>query len=381
MKKVLVAFSANSVASREFLTGVFNYVNTGHNWHITLASDPYALTPRSLNAMVRNGIDGIVTGFSKVSAGYRAMLELGIPIAMNNFPPELPPPERANIAVLHNDELAIGRTAARVLRSRGSFRTYAFVTNYAHSFWSVFRERGFRLELARHRIVPVSLRRSRLELGAWLKSLPKPAAVFAAYDAVAAQVLEACKMERLRVPDHVAVIGVDNDDVICNAVRPTLSSIHPNHVELARRAAEELDRLMHGKRMSAPNPIFVPPLGVVERDSTRSVPPAGFLIREALAFIRENALKGISAKNVAQHLRVSESLARLRFRTVNGKSMRDEILAVRLAAVEKLLRTTNANLGQIAQKTGFSSACRLSHFFKTRHGVAPEIWRSKTQRQ
>lgn len=381
MKKVLLAISGNSVASREFLTGVFSYVNAGHDWSITLAPDPYALTPRSLNAMARNGIDGIVTSFNRVTPGYRAMLKLGIPIALTKFPPELPPPERADIAVLHNDELAIGRTAARFLRSRGSFRTYAFATNREHSFWSVFRERGFRLELARHRTVPVMLRRSRLELGAWLKSLPKPAAVFAAYDMVAAQVLEACKIKRLRVPDQVAVIGVDNDELICNAVRPTLSSIHPNHVELARRAAAELDRIMHGKRMSAPNPIFIPPLGVVERDSTRFVPPAGFLIREALAFIHENALKGISVKNVTQHLGVSEGLARLRFRTINGKSMRSEILAVRLAAVEKLLRTTKDNLGQIAQKTGFSSACRLSHFFKTRHGVAPETWRSKTQRQ
>ena len=375
MKKVLVALSANSVASREFLTGVFGYVNAGHDWSITLAQEPYALTPKSLKAMARDGMDGIVTGFNKATPGYRAMLELGIPIALNNFPSELPPPKRADIVVLHNDELAIGRAAARLLRSKGSFRTYAFVTGGETSYWSVFRERGFRLELARHRIVPVSLRRSGLELGAWLKSLPKPAAVFAAYDMIAAQVLDACKVRKLRVPEQVAVVGVDNDEVICNAVRPTLSSIHPNHVELARRAAAELDRIMHGKKTSAQSPIFIPPLGVVERDSTRAVPPAGFLIREGLAYIRENATSGIDVKDVARHLGISESLARLRFRTVNGRSMRDEILNVRLAAVERLLLTTNDQLGLIARKTGFASACRLSHFFKTRHGVAPEVWR------
>ena len=378
MKKVLVALSAKSVASREFLTGVFSYVNAGHDWNITLTQEPHALTPKSLKAMARDGIDGIVTGFSKATPGYRAMFELGIPIALNNFPSDLPPPKRADIVVLHNDELAIGRAAARLLRSKGVFRTYAFVTGSAKSFWSVFRERGFRLELARHGIVAASMRHSKLELGAWLKSLHKPTAVFAAYDMVAAQVLEACKVRRLRVPEQVAVVGVDNDEVICNAVRPTLSSIHPNHVELARRAAAELDRIMHGKKAFSPKPILIPPIGAVERDSTRAVPPAGFLIREALAFIRENALKGIGAKDVARHLGVSESLARLRFRTVNGRSMRDEILAVRLAAVEKLLRTTADPLGQIARKTGFASACRLSHFFKTRHGVAPETWRGKT---
>jgi len=377
MKKVLVALSARSVASREFLTGVFSYVNAGHDWNITLAQDPYALTSRFLKAMMRDGLDGIVTGFNKVTPGYRTLIKLGIPIALNNFPSELPPPNRADIVVLHNDEIAVGRAAARLLRSKGIFRSYAFIPGDERSYWSVFRERGFRLELAKQRLIPVTFRRKRMELGEWLKLLPKPVAVFAAFDMIAAQALAVCKMKRLRMPEQVAVIGVDNDEVVCNAVRPTLSSVQPNHVELARRAAAELDRLMHGKPMSRPNPIFIPPLGVVERDSTRAVPPAGFLIREGLAFIRENATKGIDVGDVAKHLGISESLARLRFRTIHGRSMRDEILDVRLSAAERLLRNTSDTLGQIALKTGFSSACRLSHFFKTRHGLSPEIWRAR----
>jgi len=311
---------------------------------------------------------------SRVTPGYRALLQLGIPVALNNFPSELPPPERSNIAVLHNDDVAIGQAAARLLRSRGAFRSYAFVSNGVQTFWSVYRERGFRLELARHRLIPCSFTRSGLEFGEWLEALPKPTAVFASFDMVAAQVLESCKAMRLRVPEQVAVIGVDNDEVVCNAVRPTLSSVHPNHVELARRAAAELDRLMHGKRMSRPGPIMIPPLGVVERDSTRTVPPAGFLIREGLAYIRENAAKGIGVGDVARHLGVSESLARLRFRTIHGRSIIDEILDARLALVKKMLGDTSDSVGQIAARTGFSSACRLSHFFKMRTGVSPREW-------
>ena len=237
MKKVLVALSARSVASREFLTGVFSYVNAGHDWNITLAQDPYALTSRFLKAMMRDGLDGIVTGFNKVTPGYRTLIKLGIPIALNNFPSELPPPNRADIVVLHNDEIAVGRAAARLLRSKGIFRSYAFIPGDERSYWSVFRERGFRLELAKQRLIPVTFRRKRMELGEWLKSLPKPVAVFAAFDMIAAQALAVCKMKRLRMPEQVAVIGVDNDEVVCNAVRPTLSSVQPNHVELARRAA------------------------------------------------------------------------------------------------------------------------------------------------
>lgn len=374
MKKVLVALSANSVASREFLTGVFNYVNSGHAWNICIEQDPYALTPEKLNAFLNDGIDGVLSGFTKATPGYSTLIELGIPVALNNFPAGLPP-KRTNIVVLHNDDIAIGRMAVRILRVVGTFHSYGFVPGYERSYWSVFRERGFRLELAKWKQIPHTYRYSQMQLDDWLKSLPKPTAVFAAGDMQAAKVIEACKAKRLRIPEQVAVIGVDNDEAICNAVRPTLSSIHPNHVELARRAAAELDRLMHGKKTSEPSPIFISPIGVVERDTTRPVPPAGFLIREGLAYIKENAAKGIGVRDVAKHLRISESLARLRFRTIHGRSIKDTILDVRLSEVKRRLEDTSDSLVQIAAKTGFSSACRLSHFFKMRCGVAPQAWR------
>ncbi|MBR4653263.1 MAG: substrate-binding domain-containing protein [Kiritimatiellae bacterium] len=374
MKKVLVSFSANSVASREFLTGVFSYVNADHAWNLQLGPEPYSLTPEYLASTVRDGLDGIITGMNRVTDGYKALIKIDLPIALNNFPPELPP-RRPNIAVLHNDETAIGRAAAKMLRSKGQFRSYGFVPNPERSYWSVFRERGFRLELARWRQIPHTFRHGKMELGEWLKSLPKPIAVFAAFDLLAARVIEACKGKRLCVPEQVAVVGVDNDEVICNAIRPTLSSVRPDHVELARRAAAELDKMMHGKRTSPPRPIFIPPLGVIERDSTRAVPPAGFLIREGLAYINENAVKGIGVKDVARHLRISESLARLRFRTIHGRSIKDMILDARLAEIKRQLEKTSDTLVQIAAKTGFSSACRLSHFFKTRCGIAPQTWR------
>ena len=245
------------------------------------------------------------------------------------------------------------------------------------AYWSVLRERGFRLELSKSSIVPIRFRMRETQLGTWLKSLPRPIAIFASYDMVAAKVLEVCRAEKLHVPEQVAVVGVDNDEVVCNAMRPTLSSVHPNHVELACRAAAELDRLMHGRRMSAPNPILIPPIGIVERDSTRAVPPAGFIIREGLAFIRENACRGIDVKDVARHLGVSESLARLRFRTVHGRSMRDEILDARTIAAERLLKETKDSLVYIAHETGFASASHLSHHFKKHNGISPEAWRNK----
>ena len=370
MKKVLVAYSANNVAAREFIIGVFNFVNGGNEWSIQMLGNPYDIGPETVAGATRDGIDGILTGFNKVTPGYEALLDADIPLVLNNFPPELPPPVRRNIGIVHNDEIAIGRKCATHLRSKGSFRSFAYVPDKEKSWWSTYRQRGFRLELSKHGLRCATFRDGKSPLGDWLKSLEKPTAIMATNDVTGTRVIEACRAAGIDVPEQVAVIGVDNDEIVCNGIRPTLTSLHPNHVEMERRAAEELDRIMNGKRRSS-SPILIPPIRIVERASTEKVPPAGFLIKEALAYIAEHATKGITASDVAKHLKVSPSLLRLRFRTVQGKSVRDLILDARFSAVNDLLKATKYGLDHIALKTGFSSANLLSHEYKARFGISP----------
>lgn len=370
MKKVLVAYSASSVAAREFIIGVFNFVNAGINWNIRMMENPYDITPETVKAAKKDGFDGILTGFNFVTPGYKALLDSKIPLVLNNFPSQLPPPDVPNISIVHNDEIAIGKKCAAFLYSKGIFRSFAYVPDRTRSWWSTYRQRGFRLELARRGQRCTTFRAGKSQLTPWLDALAKPAAIMATNDVTGTRVLEACRTLELDVPDQVAVMGVDNDEIVCNGIRPTLTSIHPNHVELARRAAEELERLMSGKKKSA-SPILIQPLGIVERASTEKVPPAGAMIKTALTYISEHATDGISARDVARHLKVSESLLRLRFRTMYGRSVRDVILDTRFSAVGKLLATTGYGLEQIAQRTGFSSANLLSHAYKTRYGVSP----------
>jgi LacI family transcriptional regulator len=376
MKKVLVAYSANNVAAREFIIGVFKFINEGHDWNVHMLGNPYEITPEAIRNALRDGTDGILTGFNMVTPGYKELIKANIPLVLNNFPPQLPPPDAPNISVLHNDEIAIGRKAAAFLRTKGNFRTFAYVPDETKSWWSTYRQRGFRIELAEHSIPCKTFRGNRSQMETWLKELVKPAAILATNDVTGTRILEACRMMDIDVPAQIAVLGVDNDEIVCNGVRPTLSSLHPNHVELARRAAEELDRLMKGKKKTRPQ-ILVPPMGIIERASTQKVPPAGFMIREALTYISENATKGITASDVAKHLKVSPSLLRLRFRTILNRSVRDQLIDERFAAVNKLLETTQYNLDIIAAKTGFSSANMLSHAYKNRFGHPPSKSRNK----
>ena len=385
MKKVIVALSADTIAVRELLMGIFGYANTRKDWSITLLESPYMLTPQRIRDAIDEGVAGVITGMRRRFDGYDALLKSGLPLTLFNFPEESPPPRSAKIATLLNDDTEIGRLGARYLMSRGRFRAYGFVPTPSKTPWSTLRHRGFVLVLRKHRLSSKVFKQGQESLADWLRRLPKPAAIMTAYDQIAAQVIEECRSQKIDVPGNIAVLGVDNDELVCLNMKPSLSSIHPNHVELARRAAQVLDRMMNGKVHSPPTPIAIPPIEVIERNSTRIVPPAGFLMSRALEFIKKNVATGITADDVVKSLGVSGSLLRLRFRTILGHSIRDEILSERLKVVEKMLGGTDESLSRIAKKSGFASACRLSHLFMERYGMSPTAWRrliaSRTQRR
>lgn len=378
MKKVLVALSSNSIAARECIIGVFQFANSGHAWNIQLLENAGAITPQLVKQAAHDGTDGILTGIADATPGYRALLDSTLPLVLNNYPEELPPPEKRGAIILHNDEDLIGRSGARFLRSKGSFNSFAFVPTRTQTYWSTFRQRGYRLELSKWRISPQTYRWD-TDLGQWLASLPKPTAVMTASDNIAVSVIEACRLAKLTVPEQVAVLGVDNDELYCNSSRPTLSSIHPNHVEMGRRAAFELDRAMQGRKYER-NPIYIPPIGVVERSSTYAMPPAGALIRSATDFIRQNFHSGITVKDVVKHVGASDRLVRLRFRDVTGKSIRDTLLNIRMEAAQKALQGTDDPISLIAKNCGFSSICRFTHFFTQQTGESPTSWRKQNQK-
>ena len=379
MKKVIVSLSSNSIAARECFIGVFNYVNAGHDWQMRIMSSPQEITPETVSDALRDGVNGILTGIDRDTPGFRAIVESGIPATFINTPPNWQPAAERPIAVLHNDDMAIGRIGAEFFRKIGKFRSYSFVPTEEKTFWSTYRKRGFRTALAAHSLQPTTFNRRKSSLEEWLKSLPKPAAVMAVSDHEAISVIETCSRIGIKVPTQVAILGVDNDELYCVNSRPTLSSVHPNHVELGRRAAESLDRIM--RRGAGRRTAFIPPIRIVERESTRTIPPSGHLIQQALDFIRQRYGDGIGVRDVAKHLHVSEPLLRLRFRQTQGRSVRDTLLGVRLDEAKRLLAETRLPISEVARKCGFASTCRMVHFFTGRTGCPPSTWRASARQQ
>jgi len=215
-------------------------------------------------------------------------------------------------------------------------------------------------------------------LFAWLEPLPKPVGVLAANDVRARHVLEACRRFGLRVPDDVAVIGVDNDELICELASPPLTSIVQGTEEIGYRAARLLDRLMR-RRSRAVSNLLVAPVAIIERASTDLVATGDRVVAAALTFIRQNACAGIGVPQVARGIGVSRSTLDGHFKRVVGRTVHEEILRVQLNASRNLLVTTPLSLEEIARRVGLCHAQYFSALFRRVCGQTPGQYRRRAR--
>lgn len=377
MRKVLVISNTTGSAGMNCLMGIFAQINeTGYDWDVRLVQSKGAIPHSFLADAVKDGADGVIASIGVASELTNALASLDIPIVTIHT--DIAGGKSRRLVRLRNDDYAVGVCAAKFFLDHGSFRAYGFVPTVDPTPWSANRVRGFREQLATAGADVLVATRD-LDLSNFLRDLPKPAAVLGATDLEASNVLATCRNLSLDVPGQVAVLGTDDNEIFCNSMRPSLSSVHTDDHGLGRRAARELQKMLRNRRGSdAESVILVPPTGVTERTSTRTVPPAGFLIRRALDYIRTNYQSGIDVGDVVRHLGVSPSLARTRFRQVLGKSIRDVIIETRLERVRKLLRTTSEPISRIAKLSGFTSACRLAHLFHAREGRSMNDYRRLT---
>jgi LacI family transcriptional regulator len=211
-------------------------------------------------------------------------------------------------------------------------------------------------------------------LADWIGKLPTPIGLFACDDDRGREVLEACNLAGLHVPEDVAVIGVDNDEVFCELSNPPLTSVALNAEAAGYRAAALLDDLMHG-RVRKPQRIVVETLGVVTRRSTDVVAVEDEDVVAALQFIHREQGKGISVDDVVQHAAVSRRNLETRFRETMGRTILEEIQLVRLERAKRLLVETTYPVSKVAELAGFGSAGYFIQFFQKRLGKTPRRYR------
>ena len=216
------------------------------------------------------------------------------------------------------------------------------------------------------------------DLRRWLRSLAKPVAVFCCNDLRALQLLELCRRERLDVPHEVAVLGVDNDLLLCTFTQPSLSSIDTDPFALGRRIAERLDRrLSHpaNRRPPQPRPSLHAPRCVCERASSAAYSFATPWVSDALTYIHRHLHQGISAADVIRHVGYSHTTVQKVFSREVGRSVQQEIIRLRLARACRLLKETDRPAHRIAADCGYPNAQYFANFFMSRMKQTPDAWR------
>ena len=213
-------------------------------------------------------------------------------------------------------------------------------------------------------------------LSKWLASLPKPVALFCPGDLRAWQVVALCRSAGIDVPHEVAVLGLDNDMLICGSSRPMLSSIDPNTREIGRTAAETLAEMMERGVPRMPVVRQVPPCKVVSRASTETFPVDPPWLSDALVFIMRNAHKGINASDVFAALGKSHTAVTKAFRKVLGASVVATVAKARIDEACRLLRDTDLDIGRIASLSGHASVSYFMQAFKASKGMSPCVWRN-----
>lgn len=383
LPRVALLVESSRTYGRGVLRGIARYAHAHGPWSFFLVErDLHGGIPDILRAW--RG-DGIIARIEDRRMAER-LLELDCPVVdvlgQENFP---------GIPSFDTDAAAVANVAVDFFLHAG-FQYFAFI-GYSGLPFSDRRRAAFARQLGEHgRTVsflphpPAPRRLKHIQaveregiaaeqfIARWLRQQPHPLAVLACNDVCAQQVLNACREQGLRVPEEIAVMGVDNDDVLCNICDPPLTSIEPDADRLGYEAAAKLHRFMTGEQPG--NTVtLVPPVRLVERASTDTVASEDPVVVSALRFIRDHLGAGIAVKDVAAHLERSRSDLEKRFGQGLQTSVRSEILRLRLARACSLLRETDLNLDQAAIKVGFATAAHLCRVFQRHFQLTPTAYR------
>jgi LacI family transcriptional regulator len=365
---------------RAVIQGIKSFAEERPNWLLTLVRPE----PTALQRLEALRPDGLIAYVFSSALGER-LVRLDRPlINISAIVPDLKCPR-----VVVDDQL-LGRMAAAHLLDRGLLH-FAFV-GHAQLGYSILREEGFRAVLGDAGFAPLVFRGRGLSprdtqdllwslnerVEKWLAALPKPIGVFVPNDIWCYQLLEICRQIGLRVPEDVAMIGVEIDGLLCELARPPLTSIAIPAERIGKEAAGLLDRLLADSR-PLPSTLLVPPLGVVTRQSTDVLAIDDPEVAAAVRFIREHGLARIRVRDVLQAVPVPRRTLERRFRLALNRGIGEEIRRARIERARFLLASADHSMSEIAQRSGFSNAEQLSTAFHRETGLTPTAYRRQSR--
>lgn len=376
-RKLVVALRMAGVAGQDKLAGIFRFFTERRGdsppYDIQLIRTKAEFTPEALRAAIAGGADAFIISIPETEKTARMLAHIGAPTVVMDIPPEPLGDRTRNLVFIRNSGKEIGREAARYLVGQGVARDYAFlhaVDNHGHpTDWSADRFFAFRDMLRES-----ELWCSELFSPEDAMKLRRPAAIMAAHDDAAFKLVEFLNSRHARIPQDFAVLGVDNDALLCENCHPRLSSVQPDFEREGYIAAKAIEEMLEGREPKE-RVVFVGVKSIVRRESTAELSSAGRLVQKAVAYIERNATRGIGVPDVVAHLKCSRRLADLRFRELQGRTILDAITERRLEEVKRLLLATNDRMDEIAAICGYPNPTYLKNLFKKRFSMSMREFR------
>jgi LacI family transcriptional regulator len=375
LPKVIVMIEASTGYGRGLLRGIARYSQLHGPW--TFYSEPGGLDS-ALPPWTQWNADGIIAREMRVN---RKIFGLRLPtIIISHFRKR-----NSHTPYVDSDHAAIGRTASQYFLTRG-FRHFAYC-GYNDTWWS--QERGqYFVQYNAKAGCPTSIYQSSLkgvhrsweaelnQLSDWVKTLPRPVGMLACNDNRARHIIEVCKIAGVHIPDDIAVLGVDNDELLCEMSQPPISSIPQNTEQAGYEAAELLDRLMQGKKPNR-RKIVVGIGEVVTRQSTEVLAITDVEVAKAVRFIRDHARQAIQVGDVVEATSLSRIALIKHFKAVLGRSIHDIIAETRINLFARMLVETNLSISQIAKTLDYPNLNHVARCFRQKKGMTPLAYRKK----
>lgn len=368
---------------RDFLRGVVHYARLHGPWSFYVTPGDFH---QALPKMRQWGGTGIIARIVTPELG-RAILASRLPtVALDLAEAQLLPGNPlSKLSEIASDSRRASQMAAAHLLDR-KFPHYAFV-GMADQVWSDRRETAFRQAIqaggfATH-VYPL-LRRCRDRAWAreqkflirWLQGLPKPIGLMACSDERGRQVLEACRAGGIDVPEQIAVIGVDNDELLCELSDPPLTSVALNAEQGGYRAAALLDEMMHGRKRKKER-LVVEPLQIVTRRSTDVVALEDIEVVQAMRFIHNHATGAIGIGDIVKCVQLSRRSLEMRFSKALGRTIHAEIQRVRMERAKRLLLESELSIAKVAEATGYGTTSYFVQVFREQAGLTPARYRTR----
>jgi len=359
--------------SHEIGKGFYEYLHHGVDWDVKLFDAK--MVREHLNDWE---IHALIIPVIPIEEHFKRLISLNCSLVSTYHLPDHP-----EIPQVDTDSHACGQTAAGFFIDRG-YRRFAVVLSRFVSSATKMREQGF-LEIIHARfpeIKPPSFisRKEDQELLHWLETIPKPVAIFCTDDNAARDLIILAKKEGLAVPDDIAVLGCQDDMMICEGIRPSVSSVRLPYRKVGYEAARLMDLLLQGKRKEATRTILLPPEGVTERMSTSALATEDEQLRRAVDYInRHFGDPDMSIATAAHHAGLSLRILQMRFKKELNCAPTHYLQKTRIEKAKELLRSTRMSMEEISESVGYGNGNYLSKAFSAVTGQTARTYRKTFQ--